>query len=375
MNECVSANEVIEKGSYVVVQKVGGEHIRVMRLTPKQKVLIEKLKFEAESVFGHPYGLFEVTSGRAVPICASQIVQDEGVGDIELRDVNGSADSEATVLEECNQENPDLNPAQALQKLSQEDVLSLKGQGISASELVSKLVEGSKSFNTRTEYAKSKYIRRKTKKHSDRVLILKPTIRLLSRSYYMKDCVRVANLRIDQLGMILQLAGIHYGKNVLLFDQVLGLVSAAVIDRLDGQGSCIHLHRGLIAQSIPCVHSMNFSEEKLSTFLPVRIASLLGTAKQDDDLKEDGADDEQMEEEDCEGAGHDRAEGPTAARKADRLAREKRGLALLEEGFDSLIIATRTVDPISVLQAVFLKLRPSGSVVVYAPHMEIPTAG
>ncbi|ETN70013.1 eukaryotic initiation factor 3, gamma subunit [Necator americanus] len=167
MNECVSANEVIEKGSYVVVQKVGGEHIRVMRLTPKQKVLIEKLKFEAESVFGHPYGLFEVTSGRAVPICASQIVQDEGVGDIELRDVNGSADSEATVLEECNQENPDLNPAQALQKLSQEDVLSLKGQGISASELVSKLVEGSKLFNTRTEYAKSKYIRRKTKKHSD----------------------------------------------------------------------------------------------------------------------------------------------------------------------------------------------------------------
>ncbi|ETN70014.1 hypothetical protein NECAME_00962, partial [Necator americanus] len=109
---------------------------------------------------------------------------------------------------------------------------------------------------------------------------------------------------------------------------------------------------------------------KLSTFLPVRIASLLGTAKQDDDLKEDGADDEQMEEEDCEGAGHDRAEGPTAARKADRLAREKRGLALLEEGFDSLIIATRTVDPISVLQAVFPKLRPSGSVVVYASHME-----
>ncbi|KIH55220.1 eukaryotic initiation factor 3, gamma subunit [Ancylostoma duodenale] len=370
MNERAPTSSIIEKGTYVVVQKVGGEHIRVMRLSPKQKVLIEKLKFEADSVFGQPFGLFEVSSGRAVPVCASQLVQDEGVGDIELRDVNGSADSESTVLEECNQENPEVNPAQALQKLSQEDVLSLKGQGISAGELVSKLVEGSKSFSSRTEYAKSKYIRRKTKKHSDRVLILKPTIRLLSRSYYMKDCIRVSNLRVDQLGMILQLAAIHHGKNCVVFDQVLGLVSAAVVDRLGGQGSCIHLHRGLIAQSIPCVHSMNFTEETFSTFLPVRIASILGTAKQEDDQKENTAEDEVIEEGDADVAETEAMEGTSAARKADRLAREKRGLSLLDEGVDSLIIATRTVDPVSVLETIFPKLRPSGSVVIYGPHME-----
>ncbi|VDO60022.1 unnamed protein product [Heligmosomoides polygyrus] len=172
MNGRGKTTDTIEQGQYVVIQKVGGEHIRVMRLTPKQRVLIEKLKFEAESVFGQPYGLFEVSSGKAVPVCASQVVQEEGVGDIELRDVNGSgsADSESTVPEEYNLE---LNPAQALQKLSQEDVLSLKGQGITAGELVSKLVEGSKSFSSRTEYSKSKYIRRKTKKHSDRFALNK----------------------------------------------------------------------------------------------------------------------------------------------------------------------------------------------------------
>ncbi|KAJ1353457.1 hypothetical protein KIN20_010092 [Parelaphostrongylus tenuis] len=261
MNERVSSHcSTINKGDYVVVQKVGGEHIRVIRLTSKQKVLIEKLKFDADSVFGQPYGLFEVSSGKAMPVCASQIVQEEGVGDIELRDVsgNGSADSESAMPVKWEEL---LHPAQELQRLSQEDVLNLKDQGITASELVSKLVEGSKSFNTRTEYSKNKYIRRKTKKHSDRVLILKPTIRLLASSYYMKDCARVSNLRVDQLGMILQLAGVHHGKNVLVFDQVLGMVSAAVIDRLGGEGSCIHLHRGIIAQSIPCVHSMDFNEK------------------------------------------------------------------------------------------------------------------
>ncbi|VDL74106.1 unnamed protein product [Nippostrongylus brasiliensis] len=277
MNGRVTPTDSIKKGNYVVVQKVGGEHIRVLRLTPKQKV--------------------------------------------------------------------------------------------------SKLVEGSKSFSTRTEYSKSKYIRRKTKKHSDRL---------------------VPKLSVDQLGMIIQLAGVHHGRNVLVFDQVLGLVSAGVLDRLGGQGACIHLHRGLIAQSIPCVHSMNFSEQMLSTFLPVRISSLMGTAKEREDEKEEVVDDENgdggVEVRRCEhifrfmlcSSNYRQLKeccasltsmllyqiDSIASRKADRLAREQRGLKLMEEGVDVLIIATRTVDPVSILDATFSRLRPSGSVVVYAPHME-----
>ncbi|VDM58917.1 unnamed protein product [Angiostrongylus costaricensis] len=262
MNERASTHfSTIKEGDYVVVQKVGGEHIRVMRLASKQKVLIEKLKFDAESVFGHPYGLFEVSSGKAMPVCASRIDREEGV---------------------------------------------------------SKLVEGSKSFSTRTEYSKNKYIRRKTKKHSDRVLILKPTIRLLACSYYIKDCIRVSNLRVDQLGMILQLAGVHHGKNVLVFDQVLGVVSAAVIDRLGGDGSCIHLHRGIIAQSIPCVHCMDFSEK---VFLNGFFFSVV-----DYIVRRVGA----------------------------------YSVALNLSNFPLTLITTLCVDPVSVLETVFQKLRPCG---------------
>lgn len=57
MNGRGKTTDTIEQGQYVVIQKVGGEHIRVMRLTPKQRVLIEKLKFEAER-----YGLFLLKS-------------------------------------------------------------------------------------------------------------------------------------------------------------------------------------------------------------------------------------------------------------------------------------------------------------------------
>lgn len=57
------------------------------------------------------------------------------------------------------------------------------------------------------------------------------------------------------------MSGIVSGSKCLVFEQCLGLLTAAVLDRLGGKGACIHLHRGEIAQSVPCVQSMDFTKE------------------------------------------------------------------------------------------------------------------
>lgn len=67
--------------------------------------------------------------------------------------------------------------------------------------------------------------------------------------------------RIDVLSHLLALSGIHYGSRCVVFEQCLGLLTSAVITRLGGSGACIHLHRGNIAQAIPCVDSMDFDKE------------------------------------------------------------------------------------------------------------------
>lgn len=61
-----------------------------------------------------------------------------------------------------------LEPEQKRQKLEMDAVLEMKKQGVSGQEMVAKLVEGSASFQTRTVFSQSKYIKRKAKKHSDR---------------------------------------------------------------------------------------------------------------------------------------------------------------------------------------------------------------
>lgn len=61
---------MINIGSYVIIQKVGGDHLRLNRIHKGQKILIEKLKFDINGAIGIPYGLFEVSAGQLTPAAA-----------------------------------------------------------------------------------------------------------------------------------------------------------------------------------------------------------------------------------------------------------------------------------------------------------------
>uniref|UniRef100_A0A1I7T4H2 tRNA (adenine(58)-N(1))-methyltransferase non-catalytic subunit TRM6 n=1 Tax=Caenorhabditis tropicalis TaxID=1561998 RepID=A0A1I7T4H2_9PELO len=380
-----STASVIRSGEYLIVQKPDGEQSRVVRFTPKQKILIEKLKFSADSVFGKPYGLFEVSNNQCTPMSVDRLIEE--LHQQEAPVATSLGDSETTTSEVTDSIDPrlviapsalKLEPEQKRQKLEMDAVLEMKKQGISGQELVAKLVQGSASFQTRTVFSQSKYIKRKAKKHNDRVLILRPTIRLLAKAYYLKDPDRLAMLRADQLALMLQMAGVHHGKNIIVFEQTLGLITSAVMERLGGKGACVHIHRGAVAQSIPCVHSMNYSESTLSTFLPVRIKCLLAGSQLPYDTnrrpvnEEDGEDNENDEADKKNIDKLEDQDQEALSRRNDRLDREKQGLDIIsEERAHSLIIGSRTVDPISILELMFPKLAPSSSIVIYSPHQNV----
>ncbi|MFH4984603.1 hypothetical protein AB6A40_011312 [Gnathostoma spinigerum] len=73
---------MITVGCHVVVQKVGGEHIRVCQVARKQGILIEKLRFIIDGAIGKPFGLFEVKAGQLSPADAETLLKADGFGDI-----------------------------------------------------------------------------------------------------------------------------------------------------------------------------------------------------------------------------------------------------------------------------------------------------
>uniref|UniRef100_A0A1I8BG24 tRNA (adenine(58)-N(1))-methyltransferase non-catalytic subunit TRM6 n=1 Tax=Meloidogyne hapla TaxID=6305 RepID=A0A1I8BG24_MELHA len=340
----ISENSIIHDGDYTILQKVGGEQLRPCRLLNGQRALIEKLSFDPKDAFGKPYGVFEVGS-------------------------NGKTLDTVDFSKETYQPIPD------------ESILMQNGNNTM------------ESFKERSHFSKEKYLRKMTKKHSVKVMISRPTIRLLCLSYFNKDPERLAHLRFGQLSLLLQLLNIHScGCNVFVYENTLGLLGAAVMERLDNQGNCIFLHRGDWPQSIPCIDAMN--NYCRDNFLPLRITTFL----QPDILKNEEESDQlkiqrrQSHSQEIQDDGKnistidvgnlnesDSSLQSLLERRAERRKKEKRALdvllknstegnEVLNEGkLDGILLAGRTFDTVDVLKQVIDGLRLSGSVVVYSP--------
>uniref|UniRef100_A0A915PM12 tRNA (adenine(58)-N(1))-methyltransferase non-catalytic subunit TRM6 n=1 Tax=Setaria digitata TaxID=48799 RepID=A0A915PM12_9BILA len=407
---CTSSNNswtgMIRVGNHVIIQKMGGEHLRVCKITQKTKILIEKLRFEIDGAIDQPYGLFEVSAGKLTPVSPESVTNISAAFDFDAVSTSSSSKSNGvtdtfSVLKASGQETGSANAAQARQKVTQDEIIKMKDTGVPAEQLIAKLVGGSASFSERTIYSQNKYINKKAKKHSDHVYILKPTLRLVAESYYKKDPERVAHLRIDLLSHLLALSGIHYGSRCVVFEQCLGLLTSAVITRLGGSGVCIHLHRGNIAQAIPCVDSMDFDKEINSVFLPLRISSLLEgsveeigepvnfTAKQSttsemcNNMQGQGMDEEKSvskkpeevakHETKASNEGIRTLEGfdNSFERRAERQRLERQAWQLMQSGeIEILFIASKNIHPVEILERTWSSLRLSSTVVIYCPIAE-----
>lgn len=77
------------------------------------------------------------------------------------------------------------------QQLKKEDIEQLRGQGLTGSEIVSQLVENSKTFQIKTEFSQEKYLNKKEEKYSEWVEILKPSIRHLAKFYHSQDPMKI----------------------------------------------------------------------------------------------------------------------------------------------------------------------------------------
>uniref|UniRef100_A0A915NCZ9 tRNA (adenine(58)-N(1))-methyltransferase non-catalytic subunit TRM6 n=1 Tax=Meloidogyne javanica TaxID=6303 RepID=A0A915NCZ9_MELJA len=374
----ISENSIIRDGDYSILQKVGGEQLRPCRLLSGQRALIEKLSFDPTIAFGKPFGIFEVCSNGKTSV-STDLSQNESFSDIHQ-------------IEHCESKPQQGDNINQKQIMTADDIAKLKAEGLSTENLVSKLVNGNSSFKDRSQFSKEKYVRKMTKKHSGKVMISRPNIRLLCQSYLYKDPERLAHLRLDQLALLVQFLNIHScGCNVFVYENTLGLLGAAVMERLDNQGNCIFLHRGDWPQSIPCIDAMNNRNQ--NNFLPLRITTLL----QPDLLKDEEDADQQKikrrqnltsQEEmqnnstinyDDINEEEDTSLQNMLERRVKRREKEKQALnllsknsingdELLNEGeLDGILLAGRTIDPVDVLKQVIDGLRLSGSVVVYSP--------
>ena len=121
------------------------------------------------------------------------------------------------------------------QSVSQEDIRKMREEGKTGQEIISTLINSSKTFQGKTEFSKAKYIKRKVKKYVPRARLLRCTSFTVCSLLFFKDPKRYMCLRPDSLAQVLSYANVYAGSKVMTFDDV-GIPTAAIVERMNGMG-------------------------------------------------------------------------------------------------------------------------------------------
>ncbi|XP_074472071.1 tRNA (adenine(58)-N(1))-methyltransferase non-catalytic subunit TRM6 [Sebastes fasciatus] len=379
----------IKEDDYVVLKR--GDIFKAVQIQPKKKVIFEKQWFFLENAVGQLYSTtFEIVSGVLQPR--------------KPKDTQSSTDAK-----EAGTDNRNIVDDGKSQKLTRDDIETLKEQGLKGQEIIQQLIENSSTFRDKTEYAQAKYIKKKKKKYENTVTILKPSCRILAMMYHGREPGKICHLRYDTLAQMLTLANIHAGSKVLVFETCAGLVLGSVMERMGGFGSVVQMYPGggPVRQGVESFGFPAHFHDTLHEFPICHVNALLaGTldtspdpspdSKQSDvavkeeqvhetlqpkEEPQDSKEEQSMETNSGADGSHDQEKEEKEKRMEARAEEKKKkqeekrkklaaAAALLEgRNADGLVIASR-FHPCPVLMGLLKFLAPSRPFVVYSQHKE-----
>ena len=155
--------------------------------------------------------------------------------------------------------NSELVDGNKAQKLTANDIATLKASDATGRSVIEALTEHSATFSTKTEFAKEKYKKKKSRKHVQIACARRPTGAALAAAYYIKSPSRTGYLRSDTLSILLHSANIGAGANTLVLETCGGLVTGAVAERMGGFGYICSTYLGPKSPSLEIIKSFNFS--------------------------------------------------------------------------------------------------------------------
>ena len=144
-------------------------------------VKIGRDKVDLSTAVGKPHGTFKLVRDKDAKSNVLILEPSDEVVEMKdkLKDLNSG---------ENNKEIWDDGTSQQLKK---EDIEELRGQGLTGSEIVTQLVENSKTFQIKTEFSQEKYLNKKEEKYSEWVDIMKPNIRHLAKHFHSRDPMHI----------------------------------------------------------------------------------------------------------------------------------------------------------------------------------------
>ena len=351
-----STMPLIKEGDTILIKLNNGSMVLQQHVKPETNMKIgKKQTFPLKHLIGQPYyAYYELLSGApseekkegndkknqssvVIKRMAYDPDKEEAMavvpGDEENEDTMQSEDKSEEKTEGENEEGETLQRLvdnNKSQTLTQDEILELKNKGVEGKEIISKLIEGSKSFQVRTQFSQQKYLKRKKKKYLTYFKVIDPSAYDLCDFYFSKNPDKISHMRVDGLAQLLTLGSVYPNRRIMVMETCMGLVTAAAFERVGEFGEIIRVAPDdMMGKHTHAVTYLNVDRSIANKV--IRDVPFGKLVKNSESMTDDGESDNMV---------------------------------------DCLLIATNQFDPLSVLNNLYPFLKESGTFAIYSSYRE-----
>ena len=312
-------------------------------------------------------------------------------------------DDDQLMCEEKQMEVDSLTSGSDCGHVTKEEVISMKKEGLDPDQMIKAIASKNTAFQSRTDYSKTKYIKKKLNRHKFIFQVLKPNARLISKVVFYQDNKKSLVLSPMDMGHLLYKCNLFPTCRVILCEGTGGLLTSVLLEKFGQKIEVVDFFTG----ESPKRENSVFFEFDNNCFanvypLPFKYANV-ETNISDCELGLKGVDTEngpeakrsktddykselqitadvKTETESCMNESEKQVKcdsGTTKnATKNPRVKflmgpKHRKGLDLYREGgFDCILLATR-LDPCPLLKHAYHQLAPSRNIVIFHPSSDV----
>ena len=339
------------EGDVVLVEINDGERATFVTLRKGKSVEIGKRRrVPAETFLGAPFGSrYEIAhnTGEVVRLGADSVDEDESAGMAPVEDERSNKHVS--------------NRHEGAQTLTDGDIAALRRE-FTGEEMVEIIAANSKTFDEKTAFAQEKYRARKMKKHMTRLLARFPSPRQVCEQLFYSNPHKTSHMRFDALSMLLNAGNVGACGETLVLDTCGGLVLGSVTHRMGGFGRICNGYVGHNPTGMEVLMNMNLEDKHFDCIRHASLSKLISCRE-----KSTGASTEEEEEQAQVPEGEAASTEEKKERKFMKIkyADEDEMTRHARQGFTSVVIASLSVEPKSVLAQILPLCASSASFAIW----------
>lgn len=237
----------IKDGNYIMI-RLPSENHRVFKMTAGAIINLGKFgSFRVNDLLGHSFGYtYEIIADQQLRLVSEEFTKD--VNELEP-----------------DENNRELFDDPSAQQLTMEEIEELKKTSVDGGkELIERVINSHSAFDKKTAFSQEKYLKRKQQKFLKRFTPVPIGSTELIDYYLDKDASKVMDICEESLGLMMSLANIRPGGTYLAVDDLNGVLVAAMLERMGGEGLIVVAHDNEHPK-LDALKYMNFPENYIES--------------------------------------------------------------------------------------------------------------